>query len=103
MINGKATKDVNLRSQPKVADGNVVGLLKSGDVFTGAELVSETTTRKWIRLLTVNGGSVRERYVAAWVVDYEDKPDTPPVADDPIVGGVLTLASGETVKMVVVK
>lgn len=101
MIVGTSYQSVNIRNQPKVVVGNEVGLLKDGDKFTGSELVSETSTRKWINLSTVNGVPFIG-YVASWVVNYDEIPNSPVPVDDPIVSGTLTLASGKIVKMVVV-
>ena len=102
MIVGTANvSGVNIRTQPKVVSGNIVGLLKYNSSFTGSVLVNETETRQWIKLLTIDGGSVGQNYIAAWCVDYKEVADVP-VGDDPIVSGTLTLASGKIVKMVVV-
>ena len=101
MIVGTSYQSVNVRSQPKVATGNEVGMLRNGDKFTGSALVSETSTRSWIKLLSINGIAF-SGYAAAWVVNYDEIPDSPAPVDDPIVSGTLILASGKIVKMVVV-
>lgn len=107
--------DTYIRSEPRVVTANMVGKYPIGTIIEGDEMIAETSTRLWLKVIWINGQAPSTQvYVASWVCTVVENDVTSPVYQDYVLeisfgsdsevtvtlpdGAVLTFPSG-TVKI----
>jgi len=75
--------DTYIRSEPRVVTTNMVGKYPIGTIVEGDEMVAETPTRLWLKVIWINGQAPSTQvYVASWVCTVVENDVTPPVYPD---------------------
>lgn len=71
--------DTYIRSEARVVTTNMIGKYPIGTIIEGDEMIAETPTRLWLKVIWINGQTPSTQvYVASWVCEVRENPVTPP-------------------------
>lgn len=86
-ILGHVKSNINLRTSPSTSNtSNISGVIYSNQTFEGSGYVTDSLSRKWIKLTKVNGILLSGQYIAAFVpsVSVDREIQDVPVTDEPL-------------------